>query len=122
MTRSSADCHGEVLEIEDVLAKGLSADGTILYQVRWRNFGPEDDTWEPEQNLGSAAALIAAFERTAILEMPGDEQLEHPPAAATAIKGLTILQRGATTHSVSRVPRRQTTTTSSSTGAFPDNP
>eukprot|EP01048_Picozoa_sp_COSAG05_P007469 COSAG05_NODE_528_length_8915_cov_26.504651_3_plen_487_part_00 len=58
----------EVYEVEDILAKGVRADGVLLYRVRWRGYGPEQDTWEPAANLHSAKATIDEFERTAILE------------------------------------------------------
>jgi DNA (cytosine-5)-methyltransferase 1 len=33
-----------------------------LYQVRWKGYGPQDDTWEPLSNLLSAKDAIAKFE------------------------------------------------------------
>ena len=56
-------------EVGAILAKGLSDDGRVLYNIRWRGCGPEQDTWEPVSNLGGAEALIAAYERIAIPEV-----------------------------------------------------
>ena len=38
-------------EIERLLDAGAAEDGSILFRVRWKGYGPQDDTWEPEQNL-----------------------------------------------------------------------
>ena len=38
-------------EIEKVLDAGVADDGSILFRIRWKGYGPSDDTWEPEENL-----------------------------------------------------------------------
>ena len=37
--------------IEKLLDAGVSDDGSILFGVRWKGYGPKDDTWEPQENL-----------------------------------------------------------------------
>ena len=32
------------------------------YKIRWKGYGPDDDTWEPEANLTGCAPLLAAFD------------------------------------------------------------
>ena len=38
-------------EIEDLIAAAIGDDGSILFHVRWKGYGPKDDTWEPESSL-----------------------------------------------------------------------
>ncbi len=32
------------------------------YLVRWKGYGPHEDTWEPARNLANAQEMIRAFE------------------------------------------------------------
>lgn len=50
----------EVDEIVDHQYKGKSKK---LYKIRWKNYGPEDDTWEPEDSL-SCPELIEKYLET----------------------------------------------------------
>lgn len=59
---AEADADGgyEVEEIVDHQYKGKSKK---LYKIRWKNYGPDDDTWEPENSL-SCPELIARYLET----------------------------------------------------------
>ena len=46
-------------EIEKVLDAGVADDGSILFRIRWKGYGPRDDTWEPEENLPQEIARAA---------------------------------------------------------------
>ena len=32
-----------------------------MYRVRWKGFGPEEDTWEPKSNLITCEELLVRF-------------------------------------------------------------
>ena len=42
----------EVYIMEKILDKRISSkDGKLEYLIAWENFGPEDNTWEPQSNI-----------------------------------------------------------------------
>ena len=53
--------EGEVFEVEAVLERGQDDDGVVQYLVRWKGFGPDDDTWEPEEGLKESAGKALPF-------------------------------------------------------------
>ncbi|XP_064598684.1 chromodomain Y-like protein 2 isoform X2 [Liolophura sinensis] len=47
--------------VSKILSRKIQ-NGRPLYLIRWQNFGPEEDTWEPLQNLKSCMKMIKTFE------------------------------------------------------------
>lgn len=75
------DGDGEVFEVEKFLAicygdpKEKGERGLYL-KVRWKNYGPEEDTWEPLDGLGDCLECLKDFVtsgfKAKILPLPGD--------------------------------------------------
>jgi len=62
-SRSPSDGEdGDVFEVERILKE--DEDGK-RFLIRWEGYGPDSDTWEPEENV--APALVAAFRAAAML-------------------------------------------------------
>ncbi|XP_076935746.1 DNA (cytosine-5)-methyltransferase CMT3-like [Bidens hawaiensis] len=71
----------EVFEVQKVLSicygdpKGINNRGLYL-KIRWKNYGPEEDTWEPIDGLGDCQDKIKQFVtegfNSKILPLPGD--------------------------------------------------
>ncbi len=61
-----------------------------LYLVKWKGYGPEDNTWEPKKNLANADALLRAFEakpkvkKAAAKKTPGRKPAAKKPAKKAA--------------------------------------
>lgn len=39
----------------------MFSQGKLYYQVRWKGFGPEEDTWEPEENLFDCSDVLDEY-------------------------------------------------------------
>merc|ERR1712243_423201 len=51
-------------EVEKILDKRAEKSGYTEYLVKWKNYSdPEENTWEPVNNLGDAEKAIKAFEK-----------------------------------------------------------
>lgn len=53
----------DVYEVESIVDSVVSGD-RVFYRVRWKNYGQEGDTWEPEANLLSCEDLLTNYNRT----------------------------------------------------------
>ena len=52
--------------MEKILDKRISSkDGKLEYLIAWENFGPEDNTWEPQSNIFCPVMLKNFEERRA---------------------------------------------------------
>ncbi|GMR32875.1 hypothetical protein PMAYCL1PPCAC_03070 [Pristionchus mayeri] len=62
------DGDDEVYEVERILAHEWSDDGILRYKVKWVGYGPEYDTFEPEEMLDSAKQRIEEYKRSLPVE------------------------------------------------------
>lgn len=53
----------ELYEVERIVGKRKNKKGKTEYLVRWRGYGFEGDTWEPESHLSSCIEFIHEFNR-----------------------------------------------------------
>lgn len=49
-------------EVERITGK-KKVGSSVQYRVRWKGFGPEEDTWEPARNLKNLQEMLAKFEQ-----------------------------------------------------------
>lgn len=51
----------EEYEVEAVLDSMELTSDMIVYLVKWKNYDPEYNTWEPVENLGNCSKLLVEF-------------------------------------------------------------
>ena len=57
------DEEDEELEVEKIISSRFNKKRRRTeYLVRWSGYGPDDDTWEPLENLGNSELLLADLE------------------------------------------------------------
>lgn len=56
----------ELYEVEKIVDKRKNRKGKMEYLVRWRGYGYEGDTWEPETHLANCMEFIHEFNRLLI--------------------------------------------------------
>ncbi|XP_040911709.1 chromodomain Y-like protein isoform X2 [Toxotes jaculatrix] len=53
----------EFYEVERIVDKRKNKKGKVEYLVRWRGYGSEEDTWEPESHLSTCMIYVHEFNR-----------------------------------------------------------
>ncbi|XP_021278105.1 DNA (cytosine-5)-methyltransferase CMT3-like isoform X2 [Herrania umbratica] len=75
------DTEGDVFEVEKILAlcygdPKKKGERGLHFQVRWKNYGPEEDTWEPLEGMDDCRECLKDFVthgfNSKILPLPGD--------------------------------------------------
>ncbi|EOY32390.1 Chromomethylase 1, putative isoform 6, partial [Theobroma cacao] len=75
------DTEGDVFEVEKILAicygdPKKKGERGLHFQVRWKNYGLEEDTWEPLEGMGDCQECLKDFVtrgfNSKILPLPGD--------------------------------------------------
>ena len=57
----------EEYEVEKVLDKRVQVGNQVEYLVKWSGYDdPDDNTWEPADNLREARAVIDKFEKVKV--------------------------------------------------------
>ena len=57
----------EEYEVEKVLDKRVQIGNQVEYLVKWKGYDdPDDNTWEPADNLREARAVIDKFEKVKV--------------------------------------------------------
>ena len=80
---SSAAMSDEEYEVEKILDK-RQRKGGMEYLVKWKNFDdPDDNTWEPSDNLGDAEEKIKMFEKDLEAKSSGAAKKEAAKRKAT---------------------------------------
>ena len=54
----------EMYEVERIVGHQQAGRKGILYCVRWKGYGPEEDTYEMEENLRGAFSRLCEYKKT----------------------------------------------------------
>lgn len=52
-----------LLQVDRIVDKRKNKKGKVEYLVRWRGYGSEEDTWEPESHLSTCMIYVHEFNR-----------------------------------------------------------
>ncbi|THU96358.1 hypothetical protein K435DRAFT_797417 [Dendrothele bispora CBS 962.96] len=52
---------GEDFQVEVVTAARVTEEGEWEYHVKWHGYGSDEDSWEPDSNLGNCSRLLNSF-------------------------------------------------------------
>ncbi|KAL3114565.1 hypothetical protein niasHT_014372 [Heterodera trifolii] len=83
----SGESAGEEYEVDQILDVRVLKDGTKEYKVRWKNYGSNDDTWEPMDNLSGAKDALDKFRKA-------KKQVKKTPKASRTPKTKVNRKRG----------------------------
>jgi len=58
--RENKDDDGSYFVVEKILEESV-VEGVLMYKVRWENYGPQDDTFEPATELAHCTDILEAW-------------------------------------------------------------
>jgi Chromo (CHRromatin Organisation MOdifier) domain len=69
--QSPGEPSGGEFPVEKILDEQIDpADGQLKYKIRWQNYGPGDDSWEPADNIEHCVEIVDAWEATKAARQP----------------------------------------------------
>lgn len=74
-------------EVEAIVDSKLDELGNTVYLVKWKNWPPETNTWEPVKHLSTVKSLIKDFHNNAKIAST------QPPATNAAATGEVVKRK-----------------------------
>ncbi|KAK7877621.1 hypothetical protein WMY93_031633 [Mugilogobius chulae] len=65
----SMETEEDLYEVERIVDRRRSCQGQVQYLVRWRGFGSDCDTWEPEEHLQTCSPHVQEFNQRLLKEV-----------------------------------------------------
>jgi hypothetical protein len=53
----------EEYEVDHIVRHKQNKRGQLQFLILWKNYGPEDDSWEPASNLKCAKEILEEYKR-----------------------------------------------------------
>ena len=50
-------------EVEEISDHQYGPMDRLFYRIKWKGYGPEDETWEPEENLQGSQLLLRQYRK-----------------------------------------------------------
>jgi len=51
----------EEFEVDHIVRHKRNKKGQLQFLIRWKNYGPEDDSWEPASNLKHSKETLQEY-------------------------------------------------------------
>ena len=51
----------EEYEVDHIVRHKKNKRGLFSYLIRWKGYGPEEDSWEPASNLKHAKEVLSSY-------------------------------------------------------------
>ncbi|XP_054163077.1 M-phase phosphoprotein 8-like [Oppia nitens] len=58
---SVTEAKDDIYEVQEIVGMKTEEDDTTVFRVRWKGYGPQSDTWEPESNLQTVWKMVEKY-------------------------------------------------------------